>query len=97
MNQLTKFIAAITLGLGATLSVIPAYAGIVVLPNLFAKEYCAFRSEGYGKRDALRAAMDAASYEGEPTTITRPDGSETSVDSVRAARAIADRCPQYLK
>ena len=72
-------------------------AGILVMPNLFAREYCEFRELGYGRRDSIKAAMDAASYEGNPTLITRKDGSETSVDTVRAVSAIADRCPEYLK
>ena len=71
-------------------------AGTLVHPNLFAREYCSFRADGYGKNDAIKAAFQASSYEGEEVRITRPDGTETSADSVRAARAVADRCPQHL-
>ena len=91
MNKLPIALAGLL-----TLGTLPAQAGIVVLPNLFAKEYCSFRESGFGKQDAIKAALSAASIEGEEVRITRPDGSTTSADTVRAARAIADRCPEYL-
>ena len=88
--------AAVSLGGLGFIAPPAAEAGLVVLPHLFASEYCAFRDSGFDKHDAIKAAFSASSVQGDEVRITRPDGTETSADSVRAARAVADRCPEHL-
>ena len=88
-------IKSILLATTALMVAIPAQAGLVVLPNLYAREYCNLRELGVSDDDARRAAMSESVVEGEPVQITL-NGRQVDYDVVKAAQAVSDRCPQYL-
>jgi len=75
---------------------VPASAG-QILPNLYAQEYCSLRSMGVSKSEAITAAAQHAYVHSLPNVPTVTiDGIQKDVDVVRAARAVSNRCPQYL-
>ena len=72
----------------------PALADYVILPYLFADEYCSLRKIGVSHDDALTAAASESLVEGKPIPIT-VDGIETTADIVKALRVQQEICPQY--
>ena len=80
----------------ALLVAAPAQAGLVILPNLFAREFCTLRASGVTKDSALEAAMNSATIEGTPVKVTKEDGTVQDADVIQATNAILARCPQYL-
>ena len=88
-------IKSILLAATALTLAIPAQAGLVILPNLYAREYCNLRGLGVSEDDARRAAMSESVIDGEPITVTI-NGREVDYDVVKASQAVADRCPQYM-
>ena len=86
---------ALLMTLPLLLSAVPVNAGLVILPNLFASEYCNLRASGVTHQSALEAAMDSATIEGTPVKVTMEDGRVMDADVIQAAAAITDRCPQY--
>ena len=81
-------IAALAVGM-------PAQAGLVILPNLYAREYCNLRALGVSVEDSRRAAMSESTIDGEPVKVTL-NGRQVDLDVIKASQAVADRCPQYL-
>ena len=82
----------------AALSVafVPGVQAGVVLPNLYAREYCSFRSLGVNQDEAITAAVEASYVDnGETAVKVTIDGEQYDSDIVRALRAANDRCPQY--
>lgn len=69
---------------------------LIILPNLYAREFCELRDSGVPYDDAVSGAVRASVVPGEtvPTTV---NGRETTVDVVRAASAVQRRCPYHLK
>ena len=80
--------------LAAFALVAPAQAG-VLLPNLYAAEYCSLRDMGVSSMDARRAATDVSYVEGTPVKVMY-NGTQVDADVLRAARAAMKRCPQHF-
>jgi len=73
-----------------------AFAG-QILPTMYAREYCDLRELGVSKSEAMAAATQTAYVGSLPDAATVTiDGEVYATDVVRAARIVADRCPQYL-
>ena len=82
----------------AVLSVafVPGVQAGVILPYLYASEYCSFRSMGVSEDEAMTAAMNEAYLDnGETSVKVTIDGVQYDADVVRALRAVEDQCPQY--
>ena len=88
-------IKSILLAATALTIAIPAQAGLVILPNLYAREYCSLRALGISDDDASRAAMSESTIQGEPVKVTL-NGRQVDLDVIKASQAVADRCPQYM-
>lgn len=80
---------------GALMLALPVQAGTVILPNLYAREYCSLRELGVNSDEATRAAMMESTISGTPVKVTI-NGREYDHDVVKAARAVRARCPQFL-
>tara|TARA_B100001063_G_scaffold172801_1_gene161905 strand:+ start:778 stop:1044 length:267 start_codon:yes stop_codon:yes gene_type:complete len=85
------FILASVLALFA----IPAQAGSIILPNLFAREYCSMRDLGVNHDDALKVAVSESIIDGEPIKVTI-NGQTYDADVIKANRAAMERCPRYF-
>ena len=83
------------LSLAAFLFAAPVQAGII-LPNLFATEFCSLREMGASNDEAMRAAVETSLVDGESVTITI-GGEKYDRDVVQAYRAVQLHCPQYIK
>ena len=73
---------------------LPSNAG-VLLPNLYAREFCSMRSLGVSEDESMQVAMRASYVEGEAIKITI-NGKVYDADVVQAMRAANDRCPQFM-
>jgi len=92
MKKLSTLLAA------GLLSLAPVAANArILLPNLYAEEYCSLRAMGATREDAITAAVQASLIDGEPVKVTLEDGRVIDADVLRAARAVRNRCPDYLK
>ncbi len=79
----------------ATISfAVPASAG-VLLPNLFANEYCEMREIGLSEEDALKVATRKSMISGEPIKV-RHNGEMVDEDVLRALNAAYELCPQHM-
>ena len=74
---------------------IPAQAGSVILPNIFAREYCAMRSYGVDHDGALEYAVSESIIDGEPIQVTI-NGKTYDADVIKANRTAMELCPQYF-
>ena len=85
------------LAAAASLAVVaPAQASsMVILPNLYAREFCALRQAGVSKEDAVAVAVKDASIPGRPVKITY-NGERVDADSLQAAMAVVKLCPSLL-
>ena len=92
----TTTIASLTglaIGLTGLLFTPGAKAG-VILPNLYAREYCSLRSMGVNEDEAMTAAIDVAYLDnGETAVQVTIDGALYDVDVIRALRTASERCP----
>ena len=77
------------------LGLAPISQAAVILPNLYASEYCSLRSMGVDDDGASRAATRASIVSGDPVKVTF-NGKQVDADVVRAIREVRNRCPQYL-
>ena len=75
---------------------VPAQADLVLLPNLWAKQFCELRAAGVSEDGAIEAATEYASIDGTPIEVTMEDGSTIDADVIQALNAAQDRCPQFL-
>ena len=73
---------------------VPAQAG-VLLPNLYAREFCSMRSMGVSEDEAMTVATRASYVDGEAIQVTI-DGRVYDADVVQAMRAANERCPQFM-
>ena len=73
---------------------IPAQAGIL-LPSLFAAEFCSLRDRGLGYKQALRMAAKGSYVEGEPTRVMF-HGVEVDEDVIKSYEAIKKACPEHV-
>ena len=85
-------IAGLAVGLTGLFFVPEAKSG-VILPNVYATEYCSFRSLGVGEDEAITAATIAAYVNSGTSPQVTIDGVLYDADVVRAVRAANDRCP----
>ena len=75
------------------LGILPSSAG-VLLPNLYASEYCSLRIMGVDIGGAQEAAVRASMIPGDPVRVM-VNGRETDADVVQAYREVLERCPDY--
>ncbi len=87
-----KSLLIATAGILATFA--PVSAG-VLLPNLYAVEYCSMRSNGVGVTDSIRWATRQYYVDGDAIKVTREDGTQVDADVIAANAAAQERCPQY--
>jgi hypothetical protein len=76
------------------LGIVPANAE-VLLPNLYASEYCSLRIMGVDVGGAQEAAVRASMVPGDPIRVMI-DGVERDADVVQAYREVLKRCPEYV-
>ncbi len=72
-----------------------AWADLILLPNLFASEYCTMRSYGVNHDEALEVAVRESAIDGTPVKVTI-NGKTYDADVIKANRAAMERCPQYF-
>ena len=70
-------------------------SGLIILPNLYASEFCKLRKAGLSVEDATTVAMRASTIQGESTKVTY-NGQEVDSDVLQAALAVSERCPSLL-
>ena len=73
---------------------LPSNAG-VLLPNLYAREFCSMRSMGVSEDESMEVAARASYVEGTAVQVTI-GGKVYDADVVRAMRAAQERCPQFM-
>ena len=82
----------------AVLSVafVPGVQAGVILPNLYAREYCSFRRMGVSVDEAMTAATNASYVDnGETAVKVTIDGEQYDADVLRALQTARKLCPQY--
>lgn len=68
----------------------------MILPNLYAREYCSFRRMGVSVEEAIKSATNASYVDnGETSVKVTIDGVQYDADVIRALRTARERCPQY--
>ena len=82
----------------ATLALVGSIVGVsatagVILPNLYAREYCSFRNLGVSEDEAMTAAMDASYVDSGTAVQVTIDGRKVDADVVRALQAANSLCP----
>ena len=96
MNSLANLaIGAVVLPTMALMA--PAANAAILLENLYAREFCSLRADGFSQEQAVKGAVDASSVSGTPTRLTRADGTTIDADTVRAVRAAYALCPSSFK
>ena len=80
--------------LAITAFAVPSQAG-VLLPNLYASEFCSMRSMGVSRDEAMEVATRASYVDGEAIKVTI-DGEVYDADVIQAMRAAQKRCPQFM-
>jgi len=90
-----KSLLIATAGILAAFATLPATAG-VLLPNLYAREYCTMRQSGVNNDGAVNWAVERSYLaSGTAIKVTMEDGREVDADVVAADKAAADLCPDY--
>ena len=64
----------------------------VLLPNLFADEYCKMREAGVDDEGSMRWAVRQSMVEGKTITVTLKDGTTSDADVIAANAAAKERC-----
>ena len=77
-----------------TFFALPLQAG-VILPSLFAAEYCSLRDRGLSYDDAMEMAMKGALVEGEPKRVMF-QGIMIDEDVLQSFEAMRDTCPEHM-
>ena len=92
---MNKFI----LGAFALILSIPSatQAATVILPNLYAKEFCELRELGATIDSAMEAAVEASAIDGEEPAKVVIGGESYGSDVVAAYRAVMSRCPNLVE
>ena len=81
--------------LAAFATSVPASAG-VLLPNLYAREYCTMRQSGADNQGSQEWAIKQSYIaSGTAIKVTLEDGTRMDADVVAAGNAAADLCPDY--
>ena len=69
----------------------------VILPNLYAREFCSLRSMGVSNDEAVTAAISESYLDnGETAPKVTINGTQYDSDVVRAYRTAKETCPQHL-
>ena len=90
-----KSLLIATAGILAAFATVPASAG-VLLPNLYAREYCTMRQSGADNQGSQEWAVKQSYIaSGTAVKVTLEDGTVIDVDVVAAGNAAADLCPDY--
>jgi len=90
-----KSLLIATAGILAAFATLPATAG-VLLPNLYAREYCTMRQSGVDNNGSIEWAVQQSYIaSGTAIKVTREDGTITDADVIASAVAAADLCPDY--
>ena len=74
----------------------PAQAG-TLLTATYAKTFCDLRAMGASKDDARKAAVDAAYISSDDWTWVTINGNRYQSDTVLAAKAVFELCPELAK
>lgn len=74
---------------------LPAQAG-VLLPSIFAAEFCILRDRGVGLDAAMRAAAEGAYIDGKPKRVMF-QGVEIDEDVMLSMLAVQDACPGHMR
>jgi hypothetical protein len=85
-----KFIFALTFILA------PCVNAGEILPYLYARKFCEYRSFGISAEDARKAAIDDAYVSSGKSTMVNYNGKMVSSDVIKSAIAVTKMCPQYL-
>ena len=72
---------------------LPASAGYVLDPNVYAREYCNLRELGWGKDAAVEYAVTESLSPGLPVEVIH-DGRKIDADVLIAFSAAKYRCPE---
>jgi len=83
----TLFVAA------ALFVALPASAGYVLDPNIYAREYCNLSELGWGREAAVEHAVRESMAPGLPVEVMH-EGSKTDADVLVAFAAANYRCPE---
>ena len=90
-----KSLLIATAGILAAFTTVPATAG-VLLPNVYAREYCTMRQSGVTNDGAVHWAIRQSYIEsGTAIEVTREDGTKVDADVLASGNAAADLCPDY--
>ena len=86
-------IAGLAVGLTGIFFIPEAKSG-VILPHLYAREYCSFRSMGVNEDEAIKAAVRESYLDnGETAVKVTIDGVQYDADVVKAQRIARELCP----
>ena len=90
-----KSLLIATAGILAAFATVPATAG-VLLPNLYAREYCTMRQSGVNNQGSQEWAVKQSYISsGTAIKVTLEDGTKVDADVVAAGNAAASLCPDY--
>ena len=73
---------------------LPLQAG-VILPSIFAAEFCSLRDKGLGFKEAMDIAVKGSFIEGEPKRVLF-EGVMVDEDVLRSMESINESCPQHM-
>ena len=77
-----------------TFFALPLQAG-VILPSIFAAEFCSLRDRGLSYDDAMEMAMKGALVEGEPKRVMY-QGIMVDEDVLKSLEYVRDTCPEHM-
>ena len=80
--------------LALTVFALPSQAG-VLLPSIFAAEFCSLSDRGLSFDDAMSMAAKGSLVDGEPNRVMF-QGVEMDEDVLLSYEAIKTTCPEYL-
>lgn len=94
LSNTTNMKKLLLAALATTAFALPSQAG-VLLPNLYAREFCSMREMGASISDATKVAARASYVSGEAVKVTI-NGQEFDADVLQAARAAEELCPNLV-
>ena len=80
--------------LALTAFAIPSQAGVLI-PDMYAQQFCTSRLEGKTIEDSMREATQYAYTEGKEVKVMF-HGVEVDKDVVDSLTAVGELCPQYM-
>ena len=67
----------------------------IILPSIFAAEFCSLRDRGLSYDDAMEMAVRGSLVEGEPKRVLF-EGVLVDEDVLRSMESINESCPQHM-